>query len=42
MSKKRQGNHQRKWDTESCKQFIRENNIDDILDSFFISYKEVV
>lgn len=28
MSKKRQGNYQRKWDTESCKQFIRENDID--------------
>lgn len=25
---KRQGNYQRKWDTESCKEFIEENNID--------------
>ena len=25
---KRHGNYRRKWNTESCKQFIRENNID--------------
>lgn len=49
---KRQGNYQRKWDTESCKEFIEENNIDVellseynidyILNSYFGVNKEVV
>lgn len=41
--KKRSGNYKRKWDTKTCKQFIRDSNIDvELLSEYIDSYEKMI